>query len=215
MNLLWMAATFALSGMTAVGATCESLTELKLPNTKIASAQLVTEGVFNPPGGLPIKDLPAFCRVAGVIQPSSDSNIQFEVWMPATGWNGKYICLGNGGFAGSLSYGGLGAPLKHGYAAATTDTGHTGGDASWAAGHPEKLIDYGYRGIHEMTGKAKAIVAAFYGSAPKRSYFASCSNGGRQRSPLIVGPILMEAICSPFVETAKDPIESADYLAPG
>src|SRR5262249_8780600 len=63
---------------------------------------------------------------------------------------------------------------------AATDTGHTTSDASWALGHPEKIVDYGHRGIHEMTEKAKAIINAFYGSAPKRSYFASCSNGGRQ-----------------------------------
>src|SRR5262249_53463193 len=117
---------------------------------------------------------------AGSIHPSSDSNIRFEVWMPSAGWNGKFQGVGNGGFAGSLSYSVMGYPLRRGYAVATTDTGHTGGDAAWAMGHPEKLLDYGHRGIHEMTVKGKAITAAFYGTAPKRSYFGGCSNGGRQ-----------------------------------
>jgi hypothetical protein len=167
-------------GIAAAAAPCESLAGLTLPDTQITSAELVPGGAFTPPTGPAIKDLPPFCRVAGSIRPTSDSDIRFEVWMPASSWNGKFHGVGNGGFAGSLSYTGLGAPLRHGYAAATTDTGHTGGDASWALGHPEKIVDYGYRAIHEMTVKAKAVVAAYYGSAPKRSYFASCSNGGRQ-----------------------------------
>src|SRR5262249_56046766 len=95
-------------------------------------------------------------------------------------WNGKFHGIGNGGFAGSISYTGLAGALARGYATASTDTGHGGTDASWAPGHPEKLVDYGYRAIHEMTEKAKLVAKAFYGDGPKRSYFASCSNGGRQ-----------------------------------
>jgi feruloyl esterase len=100
--------------------------------------------------------------------------------MPASGWNGKYQGQGNGGFAGMIGYPGLGAAIKRGYATAGTDTGHSGGDAAWALGHPEKVIDFGYRGIHEMTLKAKAIIDAFYGDHPQHSYFASCSDGGRE-----------------------------------
>lgn len=183
--LLFLAA-FALSSSPAAAQTCEKLAEFKLANTTITSAQSVAAGAFTPPTGsaAPYKDLPAFCRVTGVIKPTTDSEIKFEVWMPSSGWNGKFHGIGNGGFAGSISYGGpaggLGGAVARGYAAASTDTGHSGGDAGWALGHPEKIIDYGYRGVHEMTGKAKAIIAAFYGSGPKRSYFASCSNGGRQ-----------------------------------
>ena len=181
MNVQLLFASLAVGLLTtaASAATCESLASLQLENTKITTATPLS-GTFTSASGVAVQDLPAFCRVAGSIQPSNDSNIQFEVWMPASGWNGKFQGVGNGGYAGSLSYGVMGAPLKHGYAVATTDTGHTGGDASWALGHPEKMIDYGYRGIHEMTVKAKAIITAFYGSGPKRSYFAGCSNGGRQ-----------------------------------
>ena len=173
MNAQLLLASLALGLLTtaasaANAATCESLSTLQLENTKITAAAPVS-GTFTPASGVAVPDLPAFCRVAGSIQPSNDSNIQFEVWMPASAWNGKFHGVGNGGYAGSLSYGVMGAPLKHGYAVATTDTGHTGGDAAWALGHPEKVIDYGYRGIHEMTVKAKAIITAFYGSAPKRS----------------------------------------------
>ncbi|MCG3160983.1 MAG: Mono(2-hydroxyethyl) terephthalate hydrolase [Acidobacteria bacterium] len=167
-------------------ATCEGLADLKLPNTTITMAQSVAAGGFTPTAGsaAPYKNLPAFCRVTGVIKPTSDSEIKFEVWLPAANWNGKFHGIGNGGFAGSISYGGpaggLSGALARGYATASTDTGHSGGDASWALGHPEKIVDYGHRAIHEMTEKAKMIIKAFYGDGPKRSYFASCSNGGRQ-----------------------------------
>jgi Tannase and feruloyl esterase len=173
--LLLAAAGF---GPTAAAQTCERLSDLKLANTTITAAQSVAAGSFGTAAAF--KDLPAFCRVTGVIRPTSDSEIKFEIWMPAAGWNGKFQGIGNGGFAGSISQAALAGPLARGYATASTDTGHSGGDASWALGHPEKIIDYGHRGIHEMTEKAKLIISAFYGGGPKRSYFASCSNGGRQ-----------------------------------
>jgi feruloyl esterase len=163
-------------------ATCDGLAELKLPDTTITTAQAVAMGAFTPPTGAaaPYKELPAFCRVAGVIKPTSDSEIKFEVWMPSANWNGKFHGIGNGGFAGSISYSGMAGALARGYATASTDTGHSGGDASWALEHPEKIVDYGHRAIHEMTEKAKLVIKEFYGDGPKRSYFASCSNGGRQ-----------------------------------
>jgi feruloyl esterase len=139
-------------------------------------------GTLLGPSDLPIQGVPAFCRIGGVIKPSSDSNIHFEVWMPEAGWNGKFRAAGNGGFAGSINFGEMAAALRDGFATASTDTGHSGSsvDAGWALGHPEKIIDFGYRAIHEMTVNAKAILQAFYGQAAQRSYFASCSNGGRQ-----------------------------------
>ncbi len=169
---------------------CEGLAGLALSNMKITLAASVPAGAFTPPpspapaAGPPTsyKDVPTFCRVQAKLTPTADSDIKIEVWMPAAGWNGKYRGLGNGGFAGTIDYPGLGAAVKEGYAAAGTDTGHSGSavDAAWALGHPEKVADFGYRAIHEMTVKAKAIVDAFYGRSARRSYFASCSDGGRE-----------------------------------
>lgn len=172
-----------LAALPAIAADCESLAKLTLPATTITAAQPLPAGSFTPPSAQrPLENLPQFCRVAGVIKPSKDSLIQFETWMPLEGWNGKFQGIGNGGFAGAISYGGLADAVRNGYAAASTDTGHQGGgtNADWALGHPEKIVDFGHRAIHEMTVKGKAIVEAFYGSAPQRSYFSSCSNGGRQ-----------------------------------
>jgi feruloyl esterase len=95
-------------------------------------------------------------------------------------WNGKYEGTGNGGWGGAISPGELAGAVARGYAAASSDTGHTGGSASFAMGHPEKLIDFGYRAVHDMTVAAKALIAAYYGSGPKLAYFQGCSSGGRQ-----------------------------------
>lgn len=180
---------FCLSTVPAFGASCESLAAVKLPDTTITSAQTIAAGAFVPPGAPNpaaaarfFSTVPAFCRITAEVKPTPDSDIKIEVWMPVAGWNGKYSGNGNGGFAGMMNYQGFGEAVSNGFASAGTDTGHSGGatDSSWAIGHPEKVIDFGYRGIHEMTVKAKAIIHAFYGENPKHSYFASCSNGGRQ-----------------------------------
>lgn len=124
----------------------------------------------------------AFCRVSMVLKPSADSDIHVEVWLPESGWNGKFQGVGNGGFAGSIDFNSLASDVSHGYAAAATDTGHQAGgtDAEWALRHPEKVNDFGYRAIHETAERAKSVIQAFYGESPKHSYFNSCSNGGRQ-----------------------------------
>jgi feruloyl esterase len=165
-------------------ADCSDLARVSIPNTTIVAAESLTSGVFEPKGVRPVRNLPQFCRVNAVLKPSSDSHIEIEVWMPeASKWNGKFQGIGNGGYAGAISFDALGVPLRAGFATASTDTGHKakgGIDASWALNHPEKVIDFGYRAIHETTVTAKALIRAYYGQGPKRSYFSSCSNGGRQ-----------------------------------
>jgi hypothetical protein len=179
-----VAALFPSPGLAAHS--CERLSQLKLLQTTISTAVSVPAGEFQrpdaPPSDRSSVNLPAFCRVTGVITPSADSEIKFEIWMPSQNWNGKFNGVGNGGFAGSINYGGLAAALRAGYAAASTDTGHAAGgtDARWALDHPEKIVDFAYRAIHLTAETGKAIVQNFYGDAPRWSYFSSCSNGGRQ-----------------------------------
>jgi feruloyl esterase len=176
------ALSVALASAAHAAQTCETLTKLDLPATSITLAESVAAGSFTPPVGKAPPNMPAFCRVEGTIKPSSDSSIYFEVWMPASNWNRKFQGAGNGGFAGAIGYDQLMNAVAHNYATAATDTGHHAGgtDASWALDHPEKIADFGYRAIHETAVKAKAILHAFYGDVPQRSYFSSCSNGGRQ-----------------------------------
>ena len=163
---------------------CEKLGNIALPNASIDSAQLVPAGGFVQAGGRgaanTFANLPAFCRVTATLTPSSDSDIKTEIWLPATGWNGKFLAGGNGGWAGTIPYPGLASAVMAGYAGAGTDTGHTGNNADFALGHPGKLIDLAYRSIHEMTVQAKTIVNAHYGTPPKFSYYNGCSQGGRQ-----------------------------------
>jgi feruloyl esterase len=126
--------------------------------------------------------IPAHCRVQLVLTPSSDSLINMELWLPpAERWNGKFMGVGNGGFAGSIQglAGDMPQALRLGYATSGTDTGHQGGGGEWAIGHPEKMIDFGYRATHEMTVKAKQLIDAFYDRPPQFSYFKGCSTGGR------------------------------------
>lgn len=169
---------------------CADLKSLALPRTQITFAGVVNAGAFSPPAGgngsaaatAAYARLPSFCRVAGTVRPTPDSDIRFEVWMPTAGWNRKFVSVGNGAWAGSIVHASMIDPLSKGYATAATDGGHQGDplDASFAAGHPEKLLDFGYRAPHEMTIAAKAVVASFYGKVANRSLFASCSTGGRQ-----------------------------------
>src|SRR2546425_5877885 len=172
----------------AFGATCESLKSLSLENTTITLAETVAAGQFSLPAtgrgaaqqNAAFKQLPAFCRVAASLKPSSDSDIKIEVWLPMSNWNGKYQAVGNGGWAGVISYSAMAEAAGRGYATSSTDTGHVGGSGEFALGHPEKLIDFGYRSEHETTVKSKLIIKAFYGNALQFSYWSGCSTGGRQ-----------------------------------
>jgi feruloyl esterase len=185
--LLKVSAVILIFSPFLTAAPCESLRSLALPNTTVTAAEVVGPGQFAAPagrgggrGGNVFANLPAFCRVAATLKPSSDSDIKIEVWMPASGWNNKLLAAGNGGWAGSIGYNDLAGGVAAGYAAASTDTGHTGGSATFVVDHPEKVIDFAHRAVHEMAVAAKAIVAGFYGGGPRLSYFRGCSTGGRQ-----------------------------------
>ena len=168
---------------------CTGLKSVSIPNTTITMAESVPAGNFVPPAGgggggqrgaqPAALAVPAFCRVAATLKPTSDSEIDMEVWLPES-WNGKFQFVGGGGWAGVISYPAMASALHEGYATASTDTGHKGGNANFAIGHPEKVVDFAYRAVHESTVKSKAILAAFYDRAPKFSYWNGCSTGGRQ-----------------------------------
>jgi feruloyl esterase len=179
-------ASIACLGATpASAANCDTLASLALTNVTVTKAELVPAGQFTPPAerpgaANPFKTLPEFCRVAATLTPSSDSDIKVEVWLPASGWNGKFQAVGNGGWAGVISYAAMADAVRAGYASASTDTGHVGGRGTFALDHPEKLIDFAWRSEHEMAVTSKDVIRAFYGAGPKLSYWNGCSTGGRQ-----------------------------------
>jgi feruloyl esterase len=164
----------------ALAASCESLAKLSLPDATITLAEHKFLGQLTTPGELSVPNANPLCRVAATLTPTSDSDIKIEVWLPESGWNGKYMAVGNGGWSGSINYNAMADAVRRHYATSSTDTGHAGGSASFALGHPEKLIDYAYRSEHEMTVKAKTIVAAYYGNGPRLAYWNGCSAGGKQ-----------------------------------
>ncbi len=167
----------------AVASSCESLAGLPLADGKVTMAIAEPAGTLPGLTEKPIDNLPAFCRVAATLMPSSDSNIRIEVWMPVAGWNGKYEGTGNGGYAGGIAYQSLADGLRGGFAVANTDMGTSpppGKDADSLVGHPERWRDWGSRSTHEMTVAAKQIIRAFYGKEPVFSYYFGCSTGGQQ-----------------------------------
>jgi feruloyl esterase len=159
---------------------CADVAKLALPHATVMQVEAVAAGGFKPaerPNDY--RSLPAFCRVAMTLAPSADSDINVELWIP-TNWNGKFQAVGNGAFNGSIGYPAMANALARGYATSSTDTGHTGGGASWALGHPEKVVDFGWRAVHEMTLASKKVIASQTGRAPAFSYWNGCSAGGRQ-----------------------------------
>jgi len=177
---------------TAAAADCAQLARLALPKTEITSATTAAEGTYqvpehafpgfstglDPAGHKVLGTNPEFCRIKATLRPSADSDIKVEVWLPTAHWNGKFMGVGSFGWGGSIMEAGLLSGLQEGYAVANTDTGHSEFGGKFALGHPEKLIDYGYRANHGMTVFAKAMIKAFYGHAQTKSFWVGCSLGG-------------------------------------
>ncbi len=163
---------------------CDALANLKLPDTAITLAKTNADGAFTPPSARgnarAIENLPPFCQVHGVIKPAATSAVHFEVWLPASNWNGRLETVGNGGLAGTISFAPMAAALRNGFAAASTDTGHTAAEPRTWLQDRDRLIDYSYRGLHLTTVDAKAIVDAYYGRKANYAYYSGCSTGGKQ-----------------------------------
>lgn len=181
---IWCFALLACSGCATAAAqsTCETLINLHLEGAKVLSAAM------QPPSDIPATSTrlaahaAEHCEVKGVATPTGDSVINFTLWLPPRpAWNGKYLQKGSGGWGGEAYSYALITPLNRGFASAVTDDGHAGdGTARFVVGHPEKLIDFGYRAIHETSRQSRVILGAFYGSAQKKAYFVGCSDGGRE-----------------------------------
>lgn len=198
----------AIASTPAMATPCTNLQLLQLQHTTITSAADNTSGVFVVPGSSPptaITGLPAFCRVTATLTPSSDSSIKIEVWLPESGWNGRFLGTGGGGFQGVITYSELASGLKAGFASTNSDLGtgssgcsplYCGSDGNMGNplaiafgdpaapstglfGHPERIKDFGYRAIHGMTVRGKEIANAFYGQKAQKAYFAGCSTGGQ------------------------------------
>ncbi len=168
---------------TAYGGACEDIAALKLPNTTIETAEIVSHSTFKTVSHEPITDLPIFCRVVADLKSRLDSEIRVEMWLPQSGWNGRLEGTGSGGFAGFIYYDELAAGLRQGYAVVNTDMGLSapaGSDAGIFAKRPERWADWGYQSTHEMTVLAKRLISVYYARPAQKAYFLGCSTGGEQ-----------------------------------
>lgn len=170
---------------TLAGLRCARLASLSLPTGRVDFASVVeavpSGAVYSPASGVSLSDLPRFCRIKGTASPTRTSLINFEVWIPFDGsYRNRYLQVGNGGFSGVIVYGALADGVRRGFATASTDDGNQDPLSAAFAANPQRLIDYGHRALKQTTDNAKAIIAAFAGVGPERSYFHGCSNGGRE-----------------------------------
>ncbi|MGO4329961.1 tannase/feruloyl esterase family alpha/beta hydrolase [Cupriavidus sp. 2TAF22] len=182
-----LAATLFFSHGARAANACESLADIGLPDVKMTSAAMQAAGALALPNGHKIDNLPAFCRVAGQLRPTPDSDIGFELWMPpAEAWNGKTLVVGNGGYVGSIRYDELEPAIRRGYAVISSDSGHVDAagyrneNLNWGVGHPEKIADWAYRSVHAAAAASRAIVRTFERRDASHAYYFGCSTGGGQ-----------------------------------
>ncbi|MFE5586131.1 tannase/feruloyl esterase family alpha/beta hydrolase [Kitasatospora sp. NPDC056531] len=170
------------SGIPApAGTAVESVTAVGVP-----AGTFQVPGV-PPLGGFPVPDVPAHCEVTVTLtHPGANDHAKVNVWLPQTGWNGRFQAVGGVAYAAGDNGAGLAAAVKQGYAAATTDAGVGGAlDTSWAldaSGHVNTALldDFASRSAHEMALVGKQVVTDVYGKAASYSYWNGCSTGGRQ-----------------------------------
>ena len=162
--------------------TCESLAGVSLPgNTTITAAQTLSGSFSATAAGTTynLTGMPPFCRVFGVTKPGPNSNVNWEVWMPASGWNGRFEQLGGGGIDGSINLNNMGTVVQQGYAVAATDGGSTGQSADFV-NNSDRQLDFAYRAFPATHDNAIPLIQAYYGTGPAKSYFVGCSEGGRE-----------------------------------
>ena len=170
---------------------CDALKNMTLDGEEIVSAKWVEAGTTQVQLGTPPKSVTVpvkrHCEITAVSRPTTDSVINLTLWLPPLeDWNGKYLQLGSGGWGGAIPASELIEPLARGYAVAATDDGHHNQDPlgavtpNWATGHPEKVIDFGYRAVHETATQSKTTLQRYFNKPASRAYFKGCSDGGRE-----------------------------------
>jgi len=166
----WAAQTNAVA---AVSAQCKALASADFADIQDAPTQVTAAKLVEANSAIP-----AYCQIQGYVAPQ----VGFELRLPTSNWNGKFMEVGCGGWCGSINADACDVPLQHGYACIASDMGHkgTGEDVLWANNNLQAQIDFGYRATHVTALSGKAIAERYYRKAPARSYFVGCSTGGYQ-----------------------------------
>ncbi|KAJ9252577.1 hypothetical protein DTO207G8_4639 [Paecilomyces variotii] len=181
--------SFALGIGTINAFTCDptSLQQYLGSGISVTSAKyLANNATFEVPSsdiGFPTSptNLPALCALEVKVPSTSNSSYSFGLFLPDD-WNGRFLAVGNSGFAGGINWLDMGAGVKYGFATISTDTGHSSTllDATWAENDPEAFVDWSYRALHGSVLVAKDLTQKYYGKGPAFSYYTGCSTGGRQ-----------------------------------
>jgi len=172
---------------------CAALMQLlRSDRVTITSSQPIEAGPLKPPPGMPPApplQLPAHCLLRGALEHRTGAQgrayeIGFEMRLPME-WNGRLLFQGGGGLDGTVNPAvgmvGRSSPpaLVRGFAVVSTDSGHQGLDASFGFDQQARL-DFAYASIGKVADEARHAIDAFYGQPARYSYFAGCSNGGRE-----------------------------------
>ncbi|KAL8418484.1 hypothetical protein RB594_001901 [Gaeumannomyces avenae] len=173
---------------------CEAFGDtLSIPNVSFVSSthysnggNITLDGVVQScawGGGVEIRWTEAtsdLCRIVVNVTTSPTSEVLVEAWLPDT-WTGRFLATGTGGLGGCVDYYALQNGVSSGFATLGTNAGHNGSAGSdFFLNQPETINDFGHRAIHVEAEVGKELLAQYYGSAPRHSYYAGCSTGGRQ-----------------------------------
>jgi feruloyl esterase len=190
------AAAHADEGPDAFGRACAALEKVDFSQVLDAPTRITKASMLSA-----TSRVPAHCQVLGQVLP----HVGIELRLPASGWNGKFLHVGCGGWCGLLPSDAANSSwwparasacdvgLRKGYACIANDSGHKDMPADaqsaaglmpstlqWAHHNVEAEIDYAYRATHVATLAGKAIVERFYAKVPTRTYLLGCSGGGRE-----------------------------------
>ncbi|ETS78552.1 hypothetical protein PFICI_10614 [Pestalotiopsis fici W106-1] len=167
-------------------ATFQSFLDTNQTTAVVQRAELVADnGTFKVTGDTPYPTSPtglrALCAIQVNVTSEANTHYSFGLFLPVD-WNGRFLSVGNGGYAGGINWIDMGAGVGYGFAVMSTDTGHSGSysDTAWAYGNPESITDWGWRAMHGSTVISKMLIESWYGLSSKYNYYSGCSVGGRQ-----------------------------------
>jgi feruloyl esterase len=193
----WIVFLFATSAGFAQSANkCADLTKFKMPGAKIqiTSADMVPAGPARGGRGPAGPNLPAHCRVNGIVDQRTGADgktygIRFAIALPDQ-WSGQYLQQGGGGLNGTVGEpigaqaAGEKSALARGMAVASSDTGHqAAGGGGFDGGFmqdQQAALDFEYVAIGRLAVLSKVVIETYYGRPPDHSYYVGCSTGGRE-----------------------------------
>jgi len=155
LNLPAVAATRDCPAMTA-----EDVSKAVGAATVVTSAKVIDDG-----------KRAAYCRLQIVV----DDYAKFELHLPVSAWTQRLLF--GGGPGAQVAPGAM--TTEHFVTASWQDLGHRSHEDDFATNYQYR-VNAAYRGMHLQVLAAKALIARYYGKAPRFSYYNACSEPGRE-----------------------------------